>query len=223
MLTNVKGSVTLEFLSTTTTHHYSELLEGPGPFALDCQTPLHPWFAVRVRSNFERVTAIHLRERGYEEFAPCYQTERRWSDRRKRLEQFLFPGYVFCRINVEQRLPVLTTPGVVGLVGFGKTPSAIPEHEIQGIRAMMQAGLLITPWPFLQIGQRVIIERGPLEGVEGILQQAKGRFRLVVSICLLQRSISAEIDRNWVRPIQELTSEIILNQPIDGIVGKARR
>jgi hypothetical protein len=68
-----------------------------------------------------------------------------------------------------------------------------------------------------------VIERGPLEGVEGILQQVKGKFRLVVSICLLQRSISAEVDREWVRPIQELTSEIMLNQPIVGITGRARR
>src|SRR6267378_4252232 len=174
--------------------------------ARDCQAPPHPWFAVRVRSNYERVTAIHLRERGYEEFAPCYQTERQWSDRRKRLDQFLFPGYVFCRFDVEHRLPVLTAPGVVSLVGFGKTPSPIPEHEMQHVRSMTGSGLLVTPWPFLQLGQQVVIEHGPLEGVEGILQQVKGKFRLVVSICLLQRSVSTEVDRNWVRPIQKSPS-----------------
>jgi len=192
-------------------------------FVSDCGERVLPWFAIRVRSNHERVTAVHLRERGYEEFVPCFQIERRWSDRRKRLDQFLFPGYVFCRFNVEHRLPVLTTPGVVSLVGFGKTPSPIPENEIQGIRRMVDAGLLITPWPFLQVGQRVAIERGPLEGVEGILQQVKGKLRLVVSICLLQRSISAEVDRDWVRPIQEPTSKIILNQPLAGISIRARR
>jgi len=189
-----------------------------------CHGLSHPWFAVRVRSNCERLTAIHLRERGYEEFAPCYQTERQWSDRRKRLDQFLFPGYVFCRCDVEDRLPVLTAPGVVGLLGFGKTPSPIPDHEIQHIQSVVQAGLLVTPWPFLQLGQRVVIERGPLEGVEGILQHVKGKFRLVVSICLLQRSISTEVDRDWVRPIQEpTTSKIILNQPTARVSGKARR
>ena len=197
-------------------------MEEASQFAGDCRELL-PWFAVRVRSNYERVTAIHLRERGYEEFVPRFQVERRWTDRRKRVDQFLFPGYVFCRINVEQRLPVLTTPGVVGLVGFGKTPTPIPEKEIQGIRTMLQAGLPVTPWPFLQVGQHVVIERGPLEGVEGILEQVKGKFRLVVSICLLQRSISAEVDREWVRPIRELASKIILNQPIVGIAGRARR
>jgi transcription antitermination factor NusG len=99
------------------------------------------------------------------------------------------------------RLPVLTIPGVVGLVGFGKIPTPVPDHEIEHVRTMVQSGLLVTPWPFLEIGQRVLIERGPLAGVEGILQEVKGKFRLVVSIPLLQRSVSTEIDRNWVRPL----------------------
>ena len=183
----------------------------------DDEGPAHPWFAVRVRSNYERVTSIHLRERGYEEFAPCYLAERQWSDRRKRLDQFLFPGYVFCRFDVEHRLPVLTAPGVVSLVGFGKTPSPIPEHEIQHIRSLTQSGLLVTPWPFLQVGQQVVIEQGPLRGVEGILQQVKGKYRLVVSICLLQRSVSTEVSRDWVRPIKKLTSnEILVPQSAGG-------
>jgi transcription antitermination factor NusG len=164
------------------------------------------WFAIRVRSNFERVTVLHLRERGYEEFAPSHQTDRLWSDRRKRVDEFLFPGYVFCRFDVAQRLPVLTVPGVVGLVGFGKVPSPIPDVEIESIRSMVDSGFLVTPWPFMRRGQPVIIERGPLAGVEGILEQVKGKFRLVVSICLLQRSVSTEVDRNWVRPIRSLTS-----------------
>ncbi len=82
----------------------------------------HPWFALRVRSNYERVTVTHLRERGYEQFAPSYKIEKRWSDRTKQIDQFLFPGYLFCRFDPNDRLPILTAPGVVDVVGFGKTP-----------------------------------------------------------------------------------------------------
>jgi transcription antitermination factor NusG len=163
---------------------------------------IYPWFAVRVRSNHERIAAIHLQERGYEEFTPSYKTERRWSDRKKEMEQFLFPGYVFCRLNPQERLPVLTVPGVVNLVGFGKVPTPIPDHEIERIRRMVQSGLLVTPWPFLELGQTVLIERGPLAGVEGILEEVKGKCRLIVSIDLLRRSVSAEVDRSCVRPVK---------------------
>jgi len=162
----------------------------------------HPWFAVRVRSKHERISAVHLGERGYEQFMPSYKIERRWSDRMKEIEQFLFPGYVFCRLNPDNRLPVLSAPGVVGLVGCGRVPTPIPDQEIERIRTMIQSGLLVMPWPFLELGQTVLIEQGPLAGVEGILEEVKGKCRLIVSINLLRRSVGAEVDRNWVRPVK---------------------
>jgi transcription termination/antitermination protein NusG len=164
----------------------------------------HPWFALRVRSNHERVAAMYLREQHYEEFCPAYKSERQWSDRKKTVEQFLFPGYVFCRLNPNDRLPILMMPGVVNVVGFGNKPAAIPDQEIEQVRRMVRSGLLVTPWPFLNVGQPVVLERGPLAGVEGILQEIKKTFRLVVSVHLLQRSVSTEVDRAWVRPITAL-------------------
>src|SRR5271170_3491359 len=110
-------------------------------------SPSHPWFALRVRSNYERIAGTHLRERGYEEFAPSYKVERRWSDRTKQIDRFLFPGYIFCRFDPNERLPILTAPGVVDVVGFGKTPEPIPHTEIQRVRTMVDSGLLITPYP----------------------------------------------------------------------------
>ena len=162
----------------------------------------YPWFAVRVRSNHERVTQAHLRGRGYEEFTPTYRSERRWSDRTRKIDQALFPGYVFCRFDPEDRLPILTVPGVVGLVSFGKVPAPIPVGESERIRRMVQSGLSISPWPFLDVGQPVSIERGPLAGVEGVLAEVKGKGRLIVSINLLRRSVSAEVERNWVSPVR---------------------
>ena len=175
----------------------------------------YPWFALRVRSHYERVAATHLRDRGFEEFSPSFKAERQWSDRKKQVDQFLFPGYVFCRINPEDRLPVLTIPGAVGLVGFGKGPSAIPENEIESVRKMVGSGLLVGPWPFLATGQSVLIERGPLTGVEGILQEIKKAYRLVVSINLLQRSVSVELDRSWIRPLPSATKpdDVSRNSP----------
>jgi transcriptional antiterminator NusG len=167
-----------------------------------------PWFALRVRSNYERIAVAHLRERGYEDFAPSYKIEKRWSDRTKQIDQFLFPGYIFCRFDPNDRLPILTAPGVVDLVGFGKMPEHIPDAEIERVRRMVESGLLVTPYPYLQVGQAVLIERGPLSGVEGILVDVKGNARLVVSVNLLQRSVSAEIDRHSIRPIQSLSAAI---------------
>lgn len=164
---------------------------------------IQPWFALRVRSNYESVASLHLRSRGFEEFSPSYKVERQWSDRKRSMDQSLFPGYVFCRLNTHDRLPVLTVPGVVGIVSFGDGPMTIPEEEVARVRAMLNSGLVVMPWPFLKVGETVLIERGPLAGVEGILQEVKGKYRIVVSINLLQRSVSSEIDRAWVRPVKQ--------------------
>ena len=161
------------------------------------------WFALRVKSNFERITALHLRQRGYQEFLPTYTTQSRWSDRLKIVEKPLFPGYVFCSFNPLLRLPILTTPGVLQVVGVGKEPIPVNQAEIEAVWATLRSGLLVRPWPFLEVGETVVIERGPLTGTEGIVKEFKGTYRLVVSITLLQRSIAAEIERDWIRPVYQ--------------------
>ena len=162
---------------------------------------LQPWFAVRVKSRFERVTGAVLRGKGYEEFSPFYRTRRRWSDRIKEVDLPLFPGYLFCRFDPFDRLPILVTPGVVSILGIGKFPRAVDEHEIAQIQAIVSSGVLAQPWPFLRAGQKVCISHGPLCGLEGLLLHIKNSYRLVVSVTLLQRSVAVEIDRDCIRPL----------------------
>lgn len=159
------------------------------------------WFAVRVKSNFEKSTALALRSRDLEEFLPVYRQRRRCADRFKEIEVPLFSGYVFCRIDINNRLPVLTIPGVVHIVGFGRMPVPVDETELANIRTMVTSRLPLEPWPFFKAGQRVVIERGPLCGVEGVVTEVKKNYRLVASVTLLQRSVSVEIDREWARCI----------------------
>lgn len=83
------------------------------------------WYALYVRSNFERAAEQCLRGKGYQAFSPFYQTWRKRSDRTKRLDLPLFPGYVFCSFNANKRLPILTTPGVVTIVGGATFPSRL--------------------------------------------------------------------------------------------------
>lgn len=158
------------------------------------------WFALRVKSRTEKVVAMMARNKGFEEFLPLYESRNRWSDRTKSVQLPLFPGYVFCRLNPERRLPVLTIPGVLHFVGIGKTPVPVEEAEIAAIRRAIESGLSTEPWPFLQAGQRVRLDRGPLAGLEGILIEAQKQERLVVSVTLLQRSVAVEIERHWATP-----------------------
>jgi transcription antitermination factor NusG len=161
------------------------------------------WFALRVRSRSENITATFLQGTRYEWFLPTYKCRRQWSDRIKQLEVALFPGYLFCRFNPQDQLPIMKTPGVISIVGTGHTPIAVDQDEITALRALVNSGLPREPWPYLQVGQRVRIEHGALCGVEGILLDLKGVHRVVLSVTLLRRSVAAEIDRAWVMPIQQ--------------------
>jgi len=157
-----------------------------------------PWYGVRVKSRHEHVAATVLKGKGYEPFLPSYRVRRRWTDRIKDTELPLFPGYVFCRIDVADRLPVLTSTGVVGIVGIGKTPEPIEEREIAAIWAVMRSGLPAMPWPFVHPGDSIRVESGPLRGVQGVVERFNDHQRLVVSVTLMQRSISVELDAAWV-------------------------
>lgn len=165
------------------------------------QFPQFPWYVIRLRSNFERVASASLQERGYETFLPLYRTRRKWSDRVKEVELPLFPGYIFCRFDRRNKLPIVMCPGVVSILESLDGPIAVPDHEVAAVQAVLNSGLAFGSYPFLQEGQPVIVERGPLKGTEGVVVRLKGVYRLVVSVFLLQRSVAAEIDRDSVRAL----------------------
>jgi transcription antitermination factor NusG len=153
-----------------------------------------PWYGIRTRSNHEKVAALVLNGKGYDPYLPTYRHRRRKGDSFVESEHTLFPGYVFCRFDATKRLPILMTTGVISVVGVGKEPVAIPNDEIEAIKAVLRSGLPAEPCAYLREGQRVRVTSGSLDGVEGILVKKKNQFRMVVSVTMLQRSIAVEID-----------------------------
>lgn len=161
------------------------------------------WFALKVRTRSEDTVRTALEGKGYQVFLPTYLSVRQYSDRLRKVAAPLFPGYVFCRMDRNRRLPVLMTAGVEYAVGFGGRLESIPASEIDAIETITQAGLNAQPWPYLSSGSRVRIAFGAMKGVEGLLLKTQGADRLILSIEMLQRSISVEIERSWVRPLSD--------------------
>jgi transcription antitermination factor NusG len=157
-----------------------------------------PWFAILARTGREKSATLLLENCGYECYLPISKFSRRWSDRVKEIEVPLFSGYLFCRMNPHDRLPVLMTPGVIQIVGVGKTPIPVDEEEITAIQRVGKSGLSTMPWPYLEVGHVARIEDGPLRGMTGIVIKIKSGLKLVLSVNLLQRSVAVEIDRNWI-------------------------
>ena len=161
-----------------------------------------PWFAILVRTGREKTANLLLENAGYECLLPVSKSTRHWTDRTKVIELPLFPGYLFCRMNPHNRLTVLMTPGVMQIVGVGKTPIPVEEEEIAAIQRVQKSGLSAMPWPYMQIGNVAQILEGPLRGLTGIIVKIKSGMKLVLSVSLLQRSVAVEVERNWVGEVQ---------------------
>jgi transcription antitermination factor NusG len=189
------------------THGQDDLGQLQSGLGVDVTVTLAPWFALRVRPNYEKPVAAALRGKGFEEFLPLVQRRRQWSDRVKVLDLPLFPGYLFCRLNLEQRMPLLTTPGFLYLVGIGRNPEPVDDSEIEAIQSVLRSGLPVTPWPSLVVGQKVRLKHGPLRGLEGVLTRIANQHRMYVAVTLLKRSISVEVAPEWLHPISNVSGE----------------
>ena len=159
------------------------------------------WYAAYTSANHEKRVAGQLDARAIEHFLPSYSSVRRWKDRRVTLQLPLFPGYVFVRMELRNRLQVLQIPGVARLVGFGGMPTPLPQEEIDALRAGLAGGVRAEPHPYLNVGRRVRLKKGPLAGLEGILLRWKGNWRVVLSLDLIQRSVAVDVDASALEPV----------------------
>jgi transcriptional antiterminator NusG len=160
------------------------------------------WYAVVSRSRHEKTAAIALTSLGITTFCPFVSEMHHWSDRRKLVDVPLFPGYVFVQIpnSAEAQLQVLKTSGVVQFVGNRQGAVPIQDREINNVRAVLEQRVSCSPYPFLELGQRVRIRGGSLDGIEGILV-GRDSAKLVLSIELIQRSLAVSVYNFDVEPV----------------------
>jgi len=180
------------------------------------------WYAVQVRSRKESYVASQIQGKGFEYLLPTYKSVRQWSDRKKELEQPLFPGYLFCRFDFQNRRPLITIPGVLQILGNGRVGVPVAEEEIAALRLAVGSGMPKQPWPYLEVGQRVRVNYGTLAGLEGILVNVKGNHRVVLSVTLLQRSVALEVETAWLSPVPDSARVTVHNtilRPVRAAIG----
>lgn len=152
------------------------------------------WYVANTSANHEKRVAEQLAARSVEHFLPTYSSVRRWKDRSVKLQLPLFPGYVFVRLALRERLNVLNVRGVATLVSFCGIPACLPDPEIEALRASLARGVAAEPHPYLVAGKKVCLLSGPLAGLTGILVRRKNGARFVVSVNLIQRSVAVELN-----------------------------
>jgi|SRR5579859_938970 len=160
--------------------------------------PQPKWYAIYTCPRHEKRVAEHLRDRNICYFLPLYRSIRRWKDRNKELHLALFPGYVFVNVLPRERLPVLQVSGVVRFVSFNGQPAELPDSEMEVLKRGINSGSRVEPHPYLTVGRRVRIRNGPFANAHGILLRRKDKFRVILSLDLITRSVSVEVDEGDV-------------------------
>lgn len=159
------------------------------------------WYALRTRSRHEKRVSVQVDHQGIEVFLPLIGRRSRWKDRTVRVQFPLFPGYCFARFAWRDRLRVLTTPGVVEVLGAGGRGVPVAESEIEGVRRLIDSTLPVDPYPFLEPEMAVEVRRGPLQGLRGYLVRKASKARLVITVSLIRQGASVEIDADDVIPV----------------------
>lgn len=164
------------------------------------------WYAVATQPRHEKVVNDHLQLGDVEAFLPVIRTASRWKDRRVNIDRPIFPGYVFTRIDLQDRSKLYKIPGIVRIVSFNGKPAPIDDCEIEGVRTCLTRGRSPSPHPFPIFGDRVRVVAGALEGLKGIVLRNKNQCRIIVSIHLIHQSVSVEIDAELLEPIDGVAS-----------------
>ena len=161
------------------------------------------WYALHTRARHERVVEHRLREQGMETFLPTVKEIHRWSDRKKAVEVPLFSCYVFvrCALNADERTKVYRVESALGFVGTRGIGVAIPDAQIESVRAVLAQTAPCRTHPFLKVGQRVRVCGGAMDGVEGVFLSENGDHSLVISVDVIQRSLAVRIDGYDVKPV----------------------
>jgi transcription antitermination factor NusG len=161
--------------------------------------PAAQWYALWTRSRHEQVVREQLEQKQIESFLPTVTRWSRWKDRKKKVDWPLFPGYCFARFNGRERLPILKCAGVVNIISIEGEPAPIPEHEIDGIRQLVESELAYDPCPMIREGMMVEVVHGPLKGVIGRLMRKGAHARLVLSVDLIGQAVSVEVDASDIK------------------------
>ncbi len=162
------------------------------------------WYCVHTRSRHEDAVYQRLSDKKIQAFLPKMEVWSKRKDRRKKIQKALFSGYLFVyeTMNPLHGLEILKTPGVVKILGNEVGPMPVPETQIESIKKILNGKAAVSPFPYLKEGQLIRVADGPFKGCEGFLVKIKEqKEKLVISIDLLQRSVSVEIESSSIEPV----------------------
>jgi len=169
------------------------------------QNPKRFWYALYTRARFEKKVDKELTDANIETFLPIVTVTRLWSDRKKRVEQVLFPSYLFVHADLRERYDALQPEGAVRMVSFNGNPARIPEEQIESVRRILDLGYVPTVHYDLKRGTPVEVIAGPLLGLRGIVSEPRGNCHFVIHVDGIRQSVAIKIDAKYLKAVEPRT------------------
>ena len=161
------------------------------------------WYGVYTNARHENAVADHLISKDIEVFVPTIAVVRSWKDRKMKLQIPAFPGYVFTKICLGERGRVISVRGVIRILSFNGVSARLDEAEIENIRLCQQRGALMESRPLFEVGERVRVKSGVLEGLEGFVSRCKDERRLIVPLSHINQSLAVQVDIDLLEPARK--------------------
>lgn len=157
------------------------------------------WYALYIKGRHEKFVEAKLNAKDIEAYTPKVTLRRKWSDRIKLIEEPLFKSYCFARFSIYEKIKVITQPGIVNVVHFKDQYIPVPEAVINSLKILTENKIKLDPCPYIKEGQRVVIKKGPLKDVEGIVIEKRNRnTSLVISVDTIASSVQCVVDMDFV-------------------------
>ena len=168
---------------------------------MDKNNKSNHWVAIYTKPRHEKTVALELAKKGFEVYLPLLRVRKKWSDRKKWVELPLFKSYLFGRINKENTISFVSTPGLVRIIKFGDKIAIVPNSSIDSIKLMLNGGYNPIPTDFFIKGDPVLVKSGPLKGLIGEVIRLDKHDRLLIRIDAIKHSISIDIERKFLKPL----------------------
>jgi len=167
------------------------------------------WYAVSTLPQNEKSVVKHLDLRQIESFLPTCETVKVWKNRQRVTVILpLFQTYLFVRINYQERVKVLKSPGVLKILGNGREPLPLPDADVEFLRSIFNKRK-IEPYRELVVGEKVRIKSGMMQGIQGVLVRKNNSLRFILTVELINQHAAVEVHAEDIEPILEHSLTII--------------
>ncbi len=162
------------------------------------------WYVLYTRPKHEFKAEVQFQGNNILYYLPVMSTKRQWSDRKKKIIEPVFRGYIFIFATEKERLKAISQTSIINSINFNGKPAIVPEEQIEGLKKILEKEKNVFVSEELAVGSRVKVLAGPFEGVTGTVYNSENNERMIsITIDLLHRSVSVKLPAESVMKFVE--------------------